>query len=102
MVVLAFFIFFFQKEGIGLGNYIVRRILNNNAFVSINEQGQEIVVMGKGIVFQKLLSCDLDGLRAAGYDVTTPVIVTNSDEYLEVVPVQQPEIKHGAQLLTIL
>ena len=51
---------------------------------------------------QKLLSCDLDGLRAAGYDVTTPVIVTNSDEYLEVVPVQQPEIKHGAQLLTIL
>lgn len=53
MVVLAFFIFFFQKEGIGLGNYIVRRILNNNAFVSINEQGQEIVVMGKGIVFQK-------------------------------------------------
>ena len=51
---------------------------------------------------QKLLSCDLDGLRAAGYDVTTPVIVTNSDEYLEVVPVQQPEIQHGAQLLTIL
>ena len=53
MVALAFFIFFFQKEGIGLGNYIVRRILNNNAFVSTNEQGQEIVVMGKGIVFQK-------------------------------------------------
>ena len=53
MVVLAFFIFFFQKEGIGLGNYIVRRILNNNAFVSTNEQGQEIVVTGKGIVFQK-------------------------------------------------
>lgn len=51
---------------------------------------------------QKLLSCDLDGLRAAGYEVTTPVIVTNSDEYLEVVPVQQPEIKHGAQLLTTL
>lgn len=51
---------------------------------------------------QKLLSCDLDGLRAAGYEVTTPVIVTNSDEYLEVVPVQQPEIQHGAQLLTIL
>lgn len=34
-------------------NFIVQRILNNNAFVSTNEQGQEIVVMGKGIVFQK-------------------------------------------------
>lgn len=54
MVVLAFFVFFFRKKrGIWLGNFIVRRILNNNAFVSTDEQGQEIVVMGKGIVFQK-------------------------------------------------
>ena len=54
MVALAFFVFFFRKKrGIWLGNFIVRRILNNNAFVSTDEQGQEIVVMGKGIVFQK-------------------------------------------------
>ena len=36
-----------------MGNYIIRRILNNNAFVSTNANGQEIVVMGKGIAFQK-------------------------------------------------
>ena len=36
-----------------MGTYVVRRILNNNAFVSVDANGQEIVVMGKGIVFQK-------------------------------------------------
>lgn len=51
---------------------------------------------------QRLLSCDLDALRAEGYDVTTPIIVTNTDEFLEVVPVQQPAVAHDERLLTIL
>ncbi len=36
-----------------MGVYIIRRILNNNAFVSSDEQGKDIVVMGKGIAFQR-------------------------------------------------
>lgn len=51
---------------------------------------------------QRLLACDLDAVRAAGYDITTPVIVTNTDEFLDIVPVQQPAVKHGDRLLTIL
>ena len=51
---------------------------------------------------QRLLACDLDAVRAAGYDITTPVIVTNTDEFLDIVPVQQPAVKHGDCLLTIL
>lgn len=51
---------------------------------------------------QRLLTCDLDAVRAAGYDITTPVIVTNTDEFLDIVPVQQPAVKHGDRLLTIL
>lgn len=51
---------------------------------------------------QRLLACDLDAVRAAGYDITTPVIVTNTDEFLDIVPVQQPDVKHGDRLLTIL
>ena len=31
-----------------------------------------------------LLTVDLDAIRKAGYDTTTPVIVTNSDDYSEV------------------
>lgn len=33
---------------------------------------------------QLLLTVDLDAVKAAGYDVTTPVIVTNTDDYTEV------------------
>ena len=51
---------------------------------------------------QRLLSCDLDALRAEGYDVTTPIVVTNTDEFLEVVPIQQPTVVHDERLLTIL
>lgn len=51
---------------------------------------------------QRLLACDLDAVRAAGYDIITPVIVTNTDEFLDIVPVQQPAVKHGDRLLTIL
>lgn len=51
---------------------------------------------------QLLLTCDLEALRGAGYDVTTPVIVTNTDEFLDVVPTPEGEITHGNRLLTIL
>lgn len=51
---------------------------------------------------QLLLTCDLEALRGAGYDVTTPVIVTNTDEFLDVVPAPEGEITHGNRLLTIL
>ena len=51
---------------------------------------------------QLLLTCDLEALRGAGYDVTTPVIVTNTDEFLDVVPAQEGAITHGSRLLTIL
>ncbi len=33
---------------------------------------------------QPLLTVDLAGIASAGYDLTTPVIVTNSDDYEEV------------------
>ena len=33
---------------------------------------------------QLLVSFDLDAVKAAGYDVTTPVIVSNTDDFAEV------------------
>lgn len=37
-----------------------------------------------------ILTVDLDGIRKAGYDTTTPVIVTNSDDYSKI-----EILKHG-------
>ena len=31
----------------------IKKILNNNVAIAMNEQGEEIVIMGKGLVFQK-------------------------------------------------
>ena len=33
---------------------------------------------------QLLVSFDMDKIKEAGYDVTTPLIVTNSDDYRDV------------------
>ena len=33
-----------------------------------------------------LLEFDMQGIADAGYDLTTPVLVTNSDDYLDVIP----------------
>ena len=30
---------------------------------------------------QLLMKFDLDGIKADGYDVTTPIVVTNADEF---------------------
>lgn len=70
--------------------------LNGQHFTAFVKAGDTVK---KG---QRLLACDLDAVRAAGYDITTPVIVTNTDEFLDIVPVQQPAVKHGDRLLTIL
>lgn len=48
-----------------------------------------------------LLEADLDKIKAAGYATTTPIIITNSAEYLEVLPVAKAEITAGQKVLQI-
>ena len=47
---------------------------------------------------QLLIRFDLDGIKAAGYDVTTPVVITNSDD-LKVRTTASGEIRPGTLLL---
>ena len=46
--------------------------------------GHAIGLKSEGGV-QLLIHFDLDAIRQAGYDVTTPVIVTNSNDYIDVI-----------------
>lgn len=39
---------------------IIKRILNNNAIMSLDEHGQEIIIKGKGIAFQKKIGDNID------------------------------------------
>ncbi|PRD13508.1 PTS beta-glucoside transporter subunit IIABC [Pantoea coffeiphila] len=50
-----------------------------------------------------LLEFDIDAIRAAGYDLTTPVLVSNSDDYIDVlVASQQSEVTAGDPLLALI
>ncbi len=51
---------------------------------------------------QVLLEFDIDGIKEAGYPVTTPVIISNSDNYLDIIGTeakQGDKIKAGQVLL---
>jgi len=46
---------------------------------------------------------DIDAIKKAGYDLTTPIIITNTEIYLDVFPVkEQGNIESGEKLLSII
>lgn len=51
---------------------------------------------------QVLLEFDIDGIKEAGYTVTTPVIVSNSDNYLDIIGTDKKEINREEELLTVM
>ncbi|GKU26519.1 beta-glucoside-specific PTS transporter subunit IIABC [Clostridium folliculivorans] len=53
-------------------------------------------------VGDKLISFDCDSIKKEGYDVITPVIVTNSHKYLEILKADNVTVEHGDDLLTII
>lgn len=49
-----------------------------------------------------LIEFDMDQIKKAGYDIVTPVIVTNSDQFANVVPVRTSgKIRSGSNFLTV-
>ena len=51
---------------------------------------------------QVLLEFDIDGIKEAGYPVTTPVIISNSDNYLDIIGTEKKEINREEELLTVM
>ena len=49
---------------------------------------------------QLLISFDIQGIKEAGYDVTTPIVVANTPDYLDVLAKKVG--KAGKDLITIL
>jgi PTS system beta-glucosides-specific IIC component len=49
-----------------------------------------------------LVKFDLDGIRDAGYSPITPIVVTNTPQYLDVLDMNQSEVLQGEDFLTIV
>lgn len=70
--------------------------LNGEFFNMKVTQGQTVA---KGDI---LVEFDLEAIKKAGFDTTTPIVVTNSMDYEDVLTTDQKEIKSGDRLLTII
>lgn len=69
--------------------------LEGKGFTSHVEQGQ---IVHKGDL---LMEFDVDGITSAGYDVTTPIIVTNTKDYGNVQVVADGHVEHGDTILNL-
>lgn len=71
--------------------------LNGEFFTPQVSEGQRV---HKGDI---LLKFDIEAIRAKGYDVTTPVIITNTEEYLDVLPsTKEHHINAQAPILSLV
>lgn len=70
--------------------------------VSLNGEGFEsFVEIGDSIeAGQKLLEFDMEAIKAAGLPITTPIIVTNTSLYEDILVSQENEVQVGDYLLT--
>lgn len=72
--------------------------------VQLNGEGFKVFVQQGDTVKRgdKLMEVDLDVIREKGYSLETPVLVTDADEYADVVPMADKTVKAGEVLLEIL
>lgn len=70
--------------------------MNGDGFEPQKSQGDKVK---KGDL---LLKFNIDKIKAAGHPVTTPVIITNSDDYADVIPTNAPKVDSGDELIQII
>lgn len=49
-----------------------------------------------------LVNFDLEKIKEAGFDVTTPVIITNTDRYMEIIGSEKSNVQEKENLLTLI
>ncbi|MFP3886097.1 beta-glucoside-specific PTS transporter subunit IIABC [Priestia filamentosa] len=70
--------------------------LNGEGFTSYVETGSQVK---KGDLVAEF---DLEKLKQLGFDITTPIVVTNSNKYLDVLPTNKKQIIQGEETLSLL
>lgn len=93
---------FNTKHAIGLKSDDGAEILIHIGMDTVNLQGKYFEVLknaGDNVkVGDELIRFDIEAMESEGYDVTTPIIVTNSQEYVDVIPDTCGEIKKGSRI----
>ncbi|HDV7166710.1 TPA: PTS glucose transporter subunit IIA, partial [Yersinia enterocolitica] len=69
----------------------------NGEFFKNNINEGDVVTKG-----QLLLTFDLNALVAKGFDITTPVIIANTDDYKDILVTERDSIDRNNTLMTVL
>ena len=70
--------------------------LDGQGFTKKTSEGAHV---NKG---ELLLEFDIDQIKAAGYPIDTPVIITNTDAYMDIVTTDADHVAIGDELITVL
>lgn len=68
----------------------------NGKYFTIHVEGEQQIKKG-----ELLLEADLDQISAAGYDIITPIVVCNTDDFTQVQPETPGEVKQGDDILKL-
>ena len=65
----------------------IEKILNNNVVVSINDKGQEVIIMGRGLAFQKKIGAEInEGNIEKIFTITNKDITDKFQQLLQEIP----------------
>lgn len=70
--------------------------LNGEHFISHIKDGDKVKVG------DPLVDVEIDAIKEKGYSTITPIIITNTDKYLDIIPNRLSEAKAGDTILTIV
>lgn len=70
--------------------------LNGNGFTPKVKQDAHVK---KGDL---LLEFDMEEIKKAGYSIVSPVVITNSEDYTDIVLTDAKEVKHGQEVMTTI
>ncbi|MDU4334752.1 MAG: PTS glucose transporter subunit IIA [Finegoldia magna] len=78
----------------------VQQVYNNQAYGEVEKvhvkTGQSVK---KGDL---LVTFDIAAIKEASYPVVTPIVVTNTNDYLDVLDMNQTDVLHGEDFLAII
>lgn len=94
------------KHAIGLTNPDGVEVLIHIGLDTVNLKGEYyscFVEQGANVVCgDKLIAFDIDHIKKAGYEIVTPIVVTNSSEFLDVVVVNSSSLCAGDLAISVI
>lgn len=97
---------FNTKHAIGLKSDDGVEILIHIGLDTVKLEGEHFNVFVKSgdrvNIGDKLVEFDKEAIKDKGYDIVTPIVITNTMDYLEVIASEVDSVKQGDEIITVL